>query len=253
MKKLHYKSTITSLLFAGGLLLSLPVAMAADVTGSVNYNGERPRPRKVRLIGDQVCKDLHTVDGELRAPRREGLIVSKDLKIRNVFVYVKEVEGKFSPPEEAVLLNQEGCTYVPHVLGMVKGQDLKILNSDPTMHNVHSFAKLNRAFNRGQLENAPPIEVTMRRTEVGIKVSCDVHPWMTSFVHVVDHPFFAVTGKNGAFTIKDLPPGNYTLVAIHERLGTQEQAITVGEAGLADVQVTFDPEGGVTRDKVRYG
>jgi len=242
MKPLHHKSTIVSLLFAGALLLSPPVAFAADVTGTVNYNGERPRPRKVRLIGDEVCKELHTRDGELRSPRREGLIVSKDLKIQNVFVYVKEVEGKFEPPQEAVVLNQKRCTYVPHVLGLVKGQELKIMNSDPTMHNVHTHSKLNRAFNRGQLENGPPIEVTMRRAEVDIKFSCDVHPWMTSFVHVVDHPFFAVTDENGAFAIKDLPPGEYTLVAIHERLGSREQAIMVGGEGITSTEFNFDAE-----------
>lgn len=239
MKKLLQKSTMTFLLVAGALLLMSPVALAGDVTGSVNYDGDRPKARRVRLIGDQVCKDLHTHDGELRSPRREGLIVTKDLKIQNVFVYIKEVEGKFNPPEEAAVLSQEGCTYVPHVLGLVKGQVLTILNNDPTMHNVHSHSKRNRGFNRGHLENAPPIEVTMRRIESAIKISCDVHPWMTAFVHVLDHPFFAVTDENGAFTIKDLPPGEYTLVASHERLGTREQVITVEGEGFSDAEFTF--------------
>lgn len=122
---------------------------------------------------------------------------------------------------------------------MVKGQVLNISSSDPTMHNVHSFSKLNRDFNRGQSENAPPIEATMRRAEIAIKVSRDVHPWMTAFVHAVDNPFFAVTDKDGVFTIKNLPVGEYTLVAIHEQLGTQEQTITVGERGLTDTEFTF--------------
>lgn len=222
--------------------LILPATVfAADISGSAIYDGERPRRKRVRLTGDQKCVELHTENGKVKAPGREDLIVSKSLEIQNVFVYLKEVEGDFDPPEAPAVLDQKGCVYVPHVQGMMAGQSLEVLNSDPTMHNVHSVAKRNRNFNVAQLQGAAPMVVKVRRPEIGMVFKCDVHPWMSAYVHVLDHPFFGTTDSEGRFTIKGVPPGEYSLVAWHEELGKQEQTITVTNEGLTDVKFKFAP------------
>ena len=130
---------------------------------------------------------------------------------------------------------------MPHDQRMMAGQSREVRNSDPTMHNVHSSAKRNRDFNRAQLQDARPMVVKVRRPEIGMVFKCDVHPWMSAYVHVLDHPFFGTTDSKGGFTIKGVPPGEYSLVAWHEELGKQEQTITVATEGLTVVKFEFAP------------
>lgn len=242
MKKLLHNFTMTFLLVAGTSLLLSPVALAGDVTGSVNYDGDRPKAERVRLIGDQVCVQMHTKDGKVEAPFDDSLVVSESLKIKNVFVYIERIEGDFSAPEQSVVLDQRGCVYTPHVLGMVVGQTLDIRNSDPTLHNVRCEAEENKSFNLGQRQDAEPMYIEMQRPEIGVPFSCDVHPWMSAYVNVVDNPFFAVTDSEGKYQIKDVPPGRYTLIAWHERLEPVEQEITVGAGAATKANFTFEPE-----------
>lgn len=242
MKEFRLKKSWLSTLVVCTALLLPGVSFAADISGSVIFDGERPRRKLIRLTGDPVCVQLHTRDGKLKRPPEEKLIVSKSLKIKNVFVYLREVAGDFKPPEEPAILDQKDCVYVPHVQGMIVGQALEVRNSDPTMHNVHSSAKRNRNFNRAQLQAAPPMVVKVRRPEIGLMFKCDVHPWMSAYVHVLDHPFFATTDSEGGFTIKGVSPGEYSLVAWHEELGEQEQTITVVSGERTEVEFTFAPE-----------
>lgn len=212
-----------------------------ELRGSAIFEGTRPAQKPVRLLGDPKCIEMHMVDGKLTPPLREDLIVDEKLGIQNVFIYIKEIEGEFKAPEKAAVLDQKMCAYTPHVLGVMTGQKLEVRNSDMTLHNVHGASKKNKGFNKSQFQGAPPIVIEYGEAEIGVKLTCDVHPWMKAFVHVMDHPFFAVTKADGSFTIEDLPPGDYTLVAWHEKLGAQEREITVGAGAAAKIEFKLKP------------
>ncbi len=159
-----------------------------------------------------------------------------------MFVYVKDGLGNkyiFDTPTEPVTLNQKGCHYVPHVLGVRATQPLEIVNSDNTMHNVHGMPQTNREFNFGQPLAGVKNSVTFTTPEVLIPFKCDVHSWMNAYIGVVDHPYFAVTANGGKFELRAIPPGTYTIEAVHEKLGRQAQTVTLGEKDSKDVTFTF--------------
>jgi plastocyanin len=161
--------------------------------------------------------------------------------LQNVFVYVKDGLGNrtFAAPATPVVLDQQGCHYVPHVVGIQVGQPMEIVNSDSTLHNVHALPKENGEFNQGQPLKGMKNVHTFTTKEVMVPFKCDVHGWMNAWVGVLDHPFYAVTGNDGSFSIKGLPPGTYTIEAWHEKLGTQTQMVTIGEKETKDVAMTF--------------
>jgi hypothetical protein len=170
--------------------------------------------------------------------RSEEVLVSGDGGLRNAFVYVKAglPDRQWPAPAEPAKLDQKGCIYNPHVLGVMVGQEIEISNSDPTNHNIHPLPKVNREWNESQAPGSDPRRKSFPREEIMMPVKCNVHPWMRTYINVVSHPFFAVSGDDGSFTIKGLPPGEYTLEAVHEKLGTQEFKVKVGakETGKAD-------------------
>ena len=215
-----------------------------SVTGVVAYNGTPPAPKKIATDADPVCgkanPNLSTED-----------TVVKDGKLANVFVYIKDgttADGTkvgdytYETPTEPVTLDQKGCHYVPHVLGIQVNQKLKVVNSDPTQHNIHPTPKVNQEWNQTQPNGAPPIEKAFTRAEVLIPVKCNQHPWMKSYIGVLKHPFFAVSGEDGSFTIKGVPPGKYTVVAWHEggAAGTEKtMQVTVPAKGSAKADFAF--------------
>ena len=210
-------------------------ATAATVTGRISFAGTAPTPEPIKMTSDPNC-------AQPGAPATtEALLVGGGGELQNVFVYVKDGLGNrtFAVPSAPVLLNQQGCHYLPHVLGIQVGQPLEIRNDDATLHNVHALAKQNAEFNQGQPLKGMKNIHTFSTREVMVPFKCDVHGWMTSFVGVLDHPFFAVTGADGSFALKGLPPGTYTIEAWHEKLGTQTQMVTVGEKETKDVAMTF--------------
>ena len=178
-------------------------------------------------------------------PLSEVTIVGDSGGLQNVFVYVKDGLGDkvYARPTAPVVLDQVGCMYQPHVFGVFVGQQVEIRNSDPTLHNVHAIPKENEEFNFGQQNNkVPPTIKTFDKPEIGVSFRCDVHGWMRAYANVVTHPFFAVTKDDGAFEIKGLPPGTYTLGVWHERLGTQEQQITIAaDKPAAQADFSFKP------------
>ena len=215
------------------------------VTGVISFNGAAPAARKIDTSADPAC-------GQKNPNLTADDVVVKDGKLANTFVYVKEgtVEGgkkiadyAWSTPTTAANLDQNGCQYKPHVLGVQVNQKLSVTNSDPTQHNVHPTPKLNPEWNQTQANGAPPIEKTFSRPEVLIPVKCNQHPWMKAYVGVMRHPFFAVSGEDGTFEIKGLPPGTYTVVAWKEggANGTEKNMqVTVPANGSAKADFAFE-------------
>ncbi len=217
-----------------------PALGTATISGSVKFEGKKPRTRPIDMAGaDEKCAELH--GGKRLKP--QTVVVNGNGTLRNVFVWAKSgVEGwSFPMPEADVLLDQKGCWYFPHVQGMRTGQSLSIKTSDPTAHNVHGYAKVNRSFNRSQPAGAANVSIRMRRDEASppMKVKCDIHPWMNAFVAVVDHPYFAVTGDDGSFELANLPPGTYTIEAWHETYGTMEQKVTIADKESQALEFTY--------------
>jgi plastocyanin len=213
------------------------------IKGKIALNGSAPAPQKIDMNQDAACA----------AANPNGMtetVVAKDGKLQYAFVYIKDgttADGKkigdykFDVPTTPVKLDQEGCHYKPHVLGLQTGQKLSIVNSDKTTHNVHPTPKVNAEWNQTQASGAPPIEKTFTRAETLIPVKCNQHPWMKAYVGVLSHPFFAVSGEDGSFEIKGVPPGTYTVVAWQEKYGeSKPMQVKVDANGSATADFAFD-------------
>jgi plastocyanin len=216
---------------------AVDTANSGSVNGSVTYAGP-DTDTPIAMDADPVCAGLHPT------PVDTNEIAVKDGKLANVFVYVKSgLEGKtFPAPAEKKEIDQVGCQYTPRVMGLQTGQPLSIKNTDATLHNVHALPTANQEFNQAQPQGLPPFDKTFDKPEVAVHVKCDVHPWMTAWVGVVPHPYYAVSGEDGSFAIDKLPPGTYTLEAWHEKLGTQTQQVTIAANQAATVSFDFKPK-----------
>jgi plastocyanin len=212
-------------------------ATAGDVTGTVVLDGTAPKNEQIKMMADPTCAK------QAPGPQlQETYIVGADGKaLGNVLVYVKDGLGNYvyDAPTSSVTIDQKGCRYIPHVLGVRVGQKLEIINSDPTLHNIHATPKVNSEFNTGQPMQGMKTEHTFTAKEVMVPFKCDVHGWMNAFAAVLDHPYYGVTGQDGKFTLKGLPPGTYTVEAWHERLGASSQSVTLGAKETKDVTFTF--------------
>lgn len=216
-------------------LVTIDPATAGTITGTISFDGVPPEPKKVDMEVDPMCNP----SAETQGPMYTNEVVVTGGRLANVFVYLSDgVKGRYAPPAEAALLDQRGCRYHPHVLGVMVGQTLTIRNGDSTLHNVHAAPQKNKPFNFAQTQFAQTTSWQFDRAEVMIPVSCDVHGWMRSYIAVLSHPFFAVTGEDGAFEIKGVPPGTYRITAWHEKYGTQEATVNVGSGG-APVNFTY--------------
>jgi plastocyanin len=210
------------------------VAQAGIIQGTIRFSGQDP-DAAIAMNADPVCAGLHPT------PPQSEVVAAQNGKLANVFVYVKTgLEGKTYPaPTEAKVVDQKGCIYQPRVVGLQVGQPLQVKNSDATFHNVHAMAAANTEFNEPQPKAGLVLEKTFAQPEVMVHLKCDIHPWMSAYVGVVPHPYYAVTGDNGAFQIGNLPPGTYTIEAWHETLGVQDQQVTVAPDGTATVSFDF--------------
>lgn len=214
------------------------------ITGKISYTGAVPEAKKIDTSADAACT--------AKSPNlmTEEWIV-KDGKLANAYVYIKDgtlADGSkvgdwtFETPTSAVTLDQNGCHYKPHVLGVMVNQPINITNSDPTTHNIHFPQGNNPDWNQSQANGAAPLTHKLARAEVMVPVKCNQHPWMRSYVGVTKHPFFAVSGEDGSFTIKSVPPGKYTVVAWHEggAKGTEKpMEVTVPAKGAATADFSF--------------
>ena len=207
----------------------------ASISGTVTFKGEAPEMALLDMAADPVCAEKNQEDPK----RRQVLVLGDSQRIANVLVQIKGglPAMEHEAPAEVVEFDQGGCQYSPHVFALRVGQTLKILNPDGTLHNVHAFSKVNAEFNEAMPKFRTELEKVFDKAEpTPFAVKCDVHPWMNAWAAVFDHPYFAVTGSDGSFTIGNLPAGTYELEIWHERLPAQTVTVTVaaGEKATLD-------------------
>lgn len=221
------------------LILSLQLVTAGDVTGKITLKGTPPPEKELPL--DVNCGKLH--EGQPK-PTTLFYRVGKSGELADVVVYVKDgLTGKTFPvPEKPGMLDQEGCEYVPYVSALQTNQKLLVKNSDPVLHNVHVLPAVagNKESNMAQLPKSKDLSFTFPKEEMFLKFKCDVHPWMFSYVSLFDHPYYSVSDKDGSFKIANLPPGKYTIEAMHRKAGKQTQEVTVDATGSKEVNFSFD-------------
>jgi plastocyanin len=195
-------------------------ATTATISGTVTFAGTPPAPEKIDMSADPACKGDNSW---------QPIIVNNGY-VANVLVYVKDGLGgrSFDPPSTPVKIAQKGCTYRPHVAAVMAGQPVEFDDNDMTMHNVHPMPKNNKEWNQAEQPGEKPIIQTFANPEVMVSIKCNQHPWMKMYLSVMSNPFYAITGPDGGFELKGLPPGTYTIAAVQEKLGEKTQTITVG-------------------------
>jgi hypothetical protein len=221
------RTTFISLL----VILNSAALHSATITGEVKLTGERPSLVPVKVSKDQdYC-------GETLA--NETYLVDSAGGLRNVVVFVESAPLVAADPKKLNMIENNGCRYAPRVSAMQKGERLSIKNNDPKLHIPHSYLKSKTVFMLSLPFKNTALEATNKIREPGIlKLVCDTHAWMLGFIHVFDHPYFAITDDQGVFTIPNVPPGSYTLKAWHEEVGIVSQQIIVAED--ADARVFFE-------------
>jgi plastocyanin len=225
------------LLLSLGILSALQLARAGDITGTITLKGTPPAEREITPIKDDpTCSTLYP--GAL--PTTKFYVVGSGGGLADVIVYLKGVpSASTGASADPVVLDQKGCLYTPQILAVQTGQKIIVKNSDPCIHNVHILPTANPEVNQVQMPGGADLTFSFDKPEPFIKFKCDVHPWMFAWVSVFDHPYFAVSGPDGKFTIKNVPPGKYTLEAAHRKLGTQDADIEVPAGGVAQ-DFTFE-------------
>jgi plastocyanin len=210
---------------------------ASSITGTITFTGTAPPLRPIAMDADPECAKKHS------APvPNEMLILGTGNTMGSVMVWVSKglpAGKKFPVPTTPVVLDQNGCQYKPHVMGIMVGQPYKILNSDGILHNVHTLPTVNRSFNKPMPPTLKEVTTTFDKEEAVFHTKCDVHPWMSAYVAVFTHPFYSVTSTDGKFTISGLDPGTYEITAWHERLGTQTASVTVAASGAKTQDFKF--------------
>src|SRR5271169_4768409 len=221
---------------ATGVYTTIDQNTAGTISGTVHFAGQAPKRVQIDMAQDPVCS--------LSDANYSEQYMVQDGALQNVFVYVKDGLGNklYAPSSDPVTVDQKGCRFIPHVIGVMAGQPVKFTNSDPTMHNVHMTPQIgtNQSVDISQPPNGSGEMRTLPTPELMIPVRCNNHPWMEAFINVAANPFFAVSGTDGHFTIKGLPPGTYTIVAVHEKLGQKTATVTVTSKQTATQDFAYD-------------
>jgi plastocyanin len=223
-----------AVLVGNGGMAGLPApAGNASITGKVTYTGTPPKMKPIDMAKEPSCAKQH------ESPvMTENVATGPGNTLQYVVVYVSAGDSDSATPSQAVRYDQKGCQYLPHVLPMQAGQSLQIYNDDQTSHNIHPLAKVNPEWNKSQPAGSPPIDTKYDKAEF-IPVKCNIHPWMHGYFVVLNTSHYAVTGQDGAFSLKGLPAGKYTVTAWQEQYGTQSQDVTVGAGESKAITFTF--------------
>ncbi len=211
--------TIVATLWAGTAFA------ASTVTGTITYDGKVPNLAPITMNADPVCSKKHPTP----VPN-EMLVLGNGNTMGNILVWVSKglPAGKTYPvPKTPVVIDQNGCQYKPHVMGIMAGQPYKILNSDGILHNIHALPKVNTGWNNAMPPGVKETTKSFPKVEPAFPIKCDVHPWMSAYLAVFNNPFYSVTTSNGKYTIEGLDPGTYEISAWHERLGVRTATVTV--------------------------
>jgi len=240
--------TTVSILAAGIILGTLSAGARAEdngvVKGKVIFKGDAEKYKRTTL---DTSKDANCKKSKDKIGSYEVILNKKSdpITVQNVLVSIKEGLGdkKGTPKTDTVKLSQHGCEYTPHMIALMEGQTLKVVNEDDTNHNIHFLPKKNEEFNFSQPKKDPDAGKDLKLVaEPVFKIKCDVHPWMGAHVAVFNHPFFSVTGEAGTFEIKGLPPGKYVVEAWHETFGTQTMNVEIGTGATVEKDFTFEPK-----------
>jgi hypothetical protein len=216
---------------------SVDATTAGSITGTIKLDGVPPKMKVINMAAEPACSKEHAGQPAMT----EDVVPGENGTLQNVVVYLKGdfSQYSFTAPTTPVTIDQKGCQYHPHVLAMMTDQPLQVVNSDPVTHNIHPVPKDNREWNQSQPPGAAPIDENFARPEVAIPVKCNIHPWMKMYIAVFGNPYFEVTGKDGSFDIKNVPPGTYTVTAWHELYGTTERNVTIGPKESKSLTLSF--------------
>lgn len=235
-RKMKTAAGVAAALIAVGVVYQAAAADNGVIQGKVTVKGAPAKEIQIDMNADPKCAVMHK-----EAVFTQRILVNAQGQLQNAFVWIKEgVTKQYDPPATPVVLNQEGCTYKPYIFGIQVGQELQIKNSDATLHNVHAVPTVNREFNLAQPVQGMVTSKKFSKPEVCVKFKCDVHPWMFAYAGVVAHPFFAVTGADGSYKISGLPAGDYTVEIWHNKLGTQEAKLKVGDGESKSADFTLE-------------
>jgi plastocyanin len=231
---------LSTLIIVNGLAAALQVAFAGDITGTVTLKGTPPKEKDITpVMEDANCSKMHTT-----VPTTHFYVTAPGGELADVVVSVQGISGKSTGASApAFILDQKGCEYVPSIFAVQTGQKITVKNSDPVLHNVHTMPAEdsgNQVKNEAQLPNGPDLTFSFSKPENFLKFKCDVHQWMFAWVSIFDHPYFAVTGKDGKFRIANVPPGKYKLQAAHRKAGVVTQEIEVKEGEPTKVDFTLE-------------
>lgn len=229
----------TALVTASVLAIACHLATSGEITGTITLKGTPPKEKDITpLKDDATCGKLHT-----EMPTTHFYVVGSKGELADVVVSLQGISGKSTgasaPPAE---LDQKGCEYTPQILAVQTGQKIVVKNSDPVLHNIHDLPNPdsgNPEKNVAQMPGGPELTFTFDKPEDFLKFKCDVHPWMFAWVSIFDHPYFAISGKDGTFKISNVPAGKYTLKAVHRKAGVVTQEVEVKEGEPAKVDLTL--------------
>jgi len=207
---------------AVAIVMLCPALMfAGTISGKVTYTGTPVKPKPISMTKEPSCAKQHPTP-----ITTETIVTGANNTLENVVVYISAGADDANAPAQAVTFTQRGCQYIPHVIALHTGQELRVVNGDQTSHNIHPMAKANPEWNKSQPPGAPPI-VQMFDNPEFISVKCQIHPWMRAWFAVLKTNHVSITGNGGAFSLPNLPPGKYTVTAWHEDYGTQTQDVTI--------------------------
>ena len=219
------------------ILLIFSFIFSGTLTGNIKYEGKLPNKKLLTMDSDPICGNIHN-----KNIFNESFIVDEKNNLQNVLVWIKNINYDGPVPENKKIIDQAGCVYQPHILGIMKEQTLLIKNSDQTLHNVHSYSKKNNSFNLAMPKVLKETEVLFNKTENPFPVKCDVHPWMKSWIAVFDHPYYTITDKNGNYTIENIPNGEYTIIAFQEKFkfkGVIEKKVEIVNDTISELNFKF--------------